>query len=257
MNAVLATASVAPVLREPSVRSEQVTQLVLGEAAMIKERRGDWLEIETVIDRYPGWVHRGYLREVARDDADAWLAGAAWSDGAEATVGGTRVDLPLRARVQLTEDVNHLPDGRDGMVSRGTVAHLEFLRGSAGRVRPDQWAIRRFLGAPYQWGGLTPWGVDCSGLVQTTWLARGITLPRDASAQAREGKDVAPDASQPGDLLFFADGATPGAITHVTIAGEPGTMVHSTLRRGGVVVERRDEVPALMATLVAVRRISD
>lgn len=257
MNAVLATAAVAPVMREPSVRAEQTTQLVLGEPAMVHGGRGDWLEIETVIDRYPGWIHRGYVREVARDDADAWLAGAAWSDGAEANVGGARVQLPLRSRVQRTEDVILLPDGRDGMVSRGTVADLLFLRDSARQLRPDQWALRKFTGSPYLWGGITPWGVDCSGLVQTTWLARGVTLPRDASRQAREGKEIAPADIQPGDLLFFTGEESPGAITHVTIAGDRETMAHSTLRRGGVVVERRADLPAMMERLAVVRRIAD
>jgi hypothetical protein len=256
MTAVLATAAVAPVLREPTVRAEQVTQLVMGEAAMIRERRGDWLEIETVIDRYSGWVHLGYLRELGRDDADAWVAGAAWSDGAEVNVSGTTVVVPLRARVQRTEDVIQLPDGREGMVARGTVAHLEFLRTSAGRLRPDQWAIRRFMGAPYLWGGLTPWGVDCSGLVQTTWLARGLTLPRDASSQLKEGREVAAGEIQPGDLLFFTD-RPDGPVTHVAIASDRQTIVHSTLRRGGVVVERIVDLPALMTLLAGIRRIVD
>jgi cell wall-associated NlpC family hydrolase len=224
---------------------------------MIHGQSGDWLEVETVIDRYPGWIHRGYLRELPRDDADAWLAGAAWSDGAEATVSGARVQLPLRARVQRTEDAIQLPDGREGMVARGTVADLEFLRSSARQMRPDQWVIRKFTGSPYLWGGVTPWGVDCSALVQTAWLARGTTLPRDASLQAREGIEVNRDRIQPGDLLFFADGDTPNRITHVSIAGERDTVVHATLRRGGVVVERLADLGWLMEKLVAVRRILD
>jgi cell wall-associated NlpC family hydrolase len=256
MNAVLATAALAPIQREPSIRAEQVSQLVLGEPALVRSSSGDWREIETLVDRYPGWIHRGYLRELSRDDADAWLAGAAWSDGAEIDTGGSRIALPLRARVQRIEDVVQLPDGRDGTVSQGLVADLQFVRESARRVRPDQWAIRKFTGAPYLWGGVTPWGVDCSGLIQSTWLARGITLPRDASVQAKEGSEVSREEIAPGDLLFFADGDTPGQITHVGIAGDRDSLVHATLRRGGFVVERRIDLEGLMQKLVVIRRLS-
>jgi cell wall-associated NlpC family hydrolase len=97
--------------------------------------------------------------------------------------------------------------------------------------------------------------VDCSGLVQTVWLARGITLPRDAREQATRGDPVFPGGIAPGDLLFFSETDLAGPITHVAIASDDGTMVHSTLRRGGVVVEKRAEVGWLMERMVVARRI--
>ena len=51
-----------------------------------------------------------------------------------------------------------------------------------GRDRRD--GRRSFAGTPYQWGGVTPWGADCSGLVQTVFWLHGVTLPRDAWQQA-------------------------------------------------------------------------
>lgn len=256
MNAILGGAAVAPVLRSPSVRAEQVTQLVMGEAAAITERTGDWLRVETLTERYPGWIHRGYVVEVSLPEAEAWHGAAAWCDGAVITLDEGPVPVPLRGRVMLEEDSVRLPGGRTGRIASGLVADLDFVRESAAKVRADEWVLRRFRGAPYQWGGVTPWGVDCSALVQAAWLAAGVVLPRDAAEQAACGSEVAPAAIAPGDLLFFADGDTPDKVNHVAIAGPRDTMVHATLRRGGFVVEPRGALESLMARLVTVRRVS-
>lgn len=256
MNALVATASVTPIHREPSVRAEQTSQLVLGETAVVKERRGDWLAIASMIDRYEGWVHEGYVRELHPDAAERWLQGAAWSDGAVIATTTGPASAPLRARLRRQEDTVWLPDGRQGRVEEGAVADQAYLAESVRRISPDQWALRKFSGAPYQWGGVTPWGVDCSGLVQTVWLARGITLPRDAREQAALGDPVFPGGAQPGDLLYFSETDLAGPITHVAIASDGDTMVHSTLRRGGVVVERRADLGWLMEKLIVIRRLA-
>jgi len=48
----------------------------------------------------------------------------------------------------------------------------------------DKWMVKQFGGAVYQWGGVSPLGVDCSGLIQTSFAARGVALPRDSFVQA-------------------------------------------------------------------------
>src|SRR5690606_5530080 len=95
---------------------------------------------------------------------------------------------------------------------------------------------RRWIGAPYLWGGVTQLGVDCSGLAQAVMWMHGIALPRDSDLQARIGSRVDYDAAltqlRAGDLLFFAE---PGErITHVAISGGEGSIVHSALGNGGV-----------------------
>jgi cell wall-associated NlpC family hydrolase len=122
-------------------------------------------------------------------------------------------------------------------------------------------AADRFAGTPYQWGGVTPWGADCSGLVQTTFWLHGVVMPRDAWQQAEVGGDAGKDVKQwsPGDLLFFSD--RPDArITHVGISLGGGRMVHLGLGRGGYAVERLDiredpYVVALMSRFVTARRV--
>ena len=59
MEPLVAIAAVAPVLAEPSVRAEQVTQLVLGELADRLETRGAWHHVHGRFDGYEGWVHAG------------------------------------------------------------------------------------------------------------------------------------------------------------------------------------------------------
>lgn len=98
---------------------------------------------------------------------------------------------------------------------------------------------REFLGLRYLWGGTSPWGVDCSGLVHLSYRRQGRLVPRDASDQAADPtlERVSLDAVVPGDLYFFA---RPGErVYHVGFATAPlaadGTrrMLHAP--EGGLV----------------------
>jgi cell wall-associated NlpC family hydrolase len=224
----------------------------------VLETQGDWRRVRIDVDRYEGWVHRGYALETDHEIARGWKDTATgWSEGAVVrTEGGVIVRLPVRARVGLAAPRIDLPDGSQGTVIAGSVLPYERVMARARAVSPDLWALQTFAGTPYQWGGVTPWGVDCSGLVQTTFLARGIPLPRDASQQVAAGEAVAPGDERQGDLLFFAERGD--RITHVAIAGPAGTLVHSTVALGGLVMEPwgpGSRAMILRAQLVGIRRV--
>jgi cell wall-associated NlpC family hydrolase len=255
---VIAISAVAPLLADAGVRSEQVTQLVLGETAGMLERRGEWLRIRTEADEYEGWVHEGYVMQVGKARAKEWRAAAtAWSMGAQVRVERGVVRLPLRARVKPHGAGIELPDGRWGAVFEGAVPVADAVEAEARTLRPDAWAWTWFSGAHYQWGGVTPLGVDCSGLVQTTFAARGVPLPRDAYQQAGAGREVQRAKAEPGDLLFFR-GESGDRITHVAFLSDEDELVHSTLGCGGVVREPwgpGTRAAALREKLVTVRRV--
>jgi cell wall-associated NlpC family hydrolase len=109
-------------------------------------------------------------------------------------------------------------------------------------------AREAFVGTPYQWGGITPWGADCSGFVQTVYAVHGIQLPRDASQQALTGVDA--DGQTPGDLLFFSE-QDDGRITHIAIALSGDEFVHVALGRGGHAIERRHDPDPYVTALVS------
>jgi gamma-D-glutamyl-L-lysine dipeptidyl-peptidase len=256
--AFIARAAVCPLVTDATLRAEQVNQLVLGEGGEILEVRGQWRRIRVALDGYEGWVHAGYGVEVDDAATTAWTRDATgWSHGARLRIGDAQVRLPLRARVALERETVRLPDGRRGRLVDGSVTPQAESATAARAKAPERWALEQFNGAPYQWGGVTPCGVDCSGLVQTTFLARGLTLPRDSSAQVECGAPVPTDLVRPGDLLFFR-GEESARITHVAFAGEADTLVHSTVAWGGVLQEPwlpGTRAAPLRERLVAARRL--
>jgi gamma-D-glutamyl-L-lysine dipeptidyl-peptidase len=193
--------AVAPLLAEPRIRSEQISQRVRGHAVTILESRadGDWVRVRGD-DGYEGWMHVGYL---ASDDVAGPGPGVQW-----------------------------------GFDPLGTVVET---------------ARVAFAGTPYQWGGITPCGADCSGFVQTVFNVHGITLPRDAHQQAAVGSET--DGRGAGDLLFFSE-RDDGRITHVAISLGPREFAHVALGRGGHAVERRDATDGYMARLLSYYRVA-
>ena len=260
MSTLIARSAVTPVFAQPSLRAEQVSQLVLGETAAVEESADEWRRVRCDYDGYGGWVHGGYVIETDDVAADRWRRDAVgWSLGATLALARQHMRLPLRARAALEGARVRLPDGRRAELVEGEVPPLEASAAAARTAAPERWALNHFEGAPYQWGGVTPWGVDCSGLVQTTFAARGRALPRDAAQQVDHGDAIEPGAHRPGDLLFFRS-ESGERITHVAFATDDDMLIHSTVSCGGVLVEPwvpGTRAAALRDRLVAVRRMEE
>lgn len=77
-------------------------------------------------------------------------------------------------------------------------------------------AAKQFLGVPYVWGGESPKGFDCSGLVQYVFGKYGIKTPRVSQDQFNKGKHISVNDAQAGDLVFFRHGSG-GDVGHVGI----------------------------------------
>lgn len=251
---------VAPLLGEPRISASLISQLLFGEVVSVLEPElepafeavldepTDWLRVSGP-DGYEGWTHRGYLMPSTGSENN-WH----WSLGCVITqANGQAVSLPLGARVSPQSKVE------SGTVISETERALRF---SASGSAIASSARDLFLGASYLWGGVTPWGVDCSGLVQRSARLHGLNLPRDAWQQAEATELVCPEFrshNQAGDLLFFSDRAD-RRVTHVGISLGDDLMIHSALKRGRVLVERLSSddpyVQQLKLQCVGVRRCS-
>ena len=96
-----------------------------------------------------------------------------------------------------------------------------------------QYAVQ-FVGCPYSWGGASPAGFDCSGLVYYVYSQFGVTLNRVAQEQAENGVHVDPSDLQPGDILCFYSGSS--YIGHAGIYIGFGMFVHAQNSATGVVI---------------------
>lgn len=81
------------------------------------------------------------------------------------------------------------------------------------------------IGTPYRFGGTTPRGFDCSGLVFYSYQKVGITVPRTTREQYQVTRPVPEDQLQPGDLLFFR--LKKSGISHVAIYAGGGEFIHA------------------------------
>jgi hypothetical protein len=212
---------IAPMHEEPRVASQQVSQQLAGHDVDAMDMEGDWIRARGA-DGYEGWMHTGFLERPPANAEPARLI----SLGCVTECGGeSRRTLPLRSMLRPDERV------LDGdAVSTTEVRKLYPLEPAA----IAKSARELFRGTSYVWGGVTPWGADCSGLIQSSFALHGKILPRDAWQQAELGAKVEGDfdALQAGDLLFFTD-RPDRKITHVGIAQGPNEMVHLALGRGG------------------------
>jgi cell wall-associated NlpC family hydrolase len=96
-----------------------------------------------------------------------------------------------------------------------------------------------YNGTRYKYGGTTKKGMDCSGLVYTSFLEHDVPLNRSSSSMAQQGKKIKLSDAREGDLLFFKTNKKSSKINHVglivTIDGTEIKFIHSTTSRGVIV----------------------
>jgi cell wall-associated NlpC family hydrolase len=99
-------------------------------------------------------------------------------------------------------------------------------------AHPGLAIARAQLGAPYLYGGASPRGFDCSGLVYYAYRRAGIAVPRTTTAQYRRAQHIGLAQLRPGDLVFFRLGSR--NVAHVGIYAGGGKFIHAPSSGKGV-----------------------
>ena len=225
-------APIAPMYGDPFVASVQISQRLSGHEVELLDEQDDWY-LARGVDGYEGWIHYGFLSPPPQPNSGRSGEVPRISLGCQTrTPNGTRRRLPLGARLSPEELV------KTGEAVNEVELPNRFPRDAVAITRSAQ---ELFESAPYLWGGITPWGADCSGFVQTIYGLHGVALPRDAWQQAETGAEAGPLMSlNPADLAFFSD-REDKRVTHVAIALGGKRLVHLALGRGGFAHENLDD----------------
>ena len=222
----ICTLSLVPARKEPSDRSELVTQLLFGELFSVLARKEQWVCIKTTYDQYECWIdikqcHFLYA-EVFESIRDSKTAVAA--------------DLVSVLRNNETGHLfpivagSSLPHFRNDQL-RIDKTTFTYEGEIALDVKHDREQIVEsaylYLNTPYLWGGRSPFGIDCSGFTQLVYKMNGIKIARDAYQQAEEGKALNfVEEAREGDLAFFDN--KDGKIIHTGIILKNGRIIHAS-----------------------------
>ncbi len=228
--------SIVPCRAEPSDASEQVTQLLFGETIKVYEKKGSWYRIKHTYDKYECWIDEKQFQFITQSVFEDLNSSEQkiLADFAEVLINKSsneRMSILLGSNLScLNKDAIHI--GNDEWLFEGKVLSLN-------KKKPKNQLIENailFLNAPYQWGGRSPFGIDCSGFTQLIYKLNGVKLPRDASQQAKIGTPLSfIEEAEEGDLAFFDN--SEGIITHVGMILQGNRIIHAS---GKVRIDRLD-----------------
>lgn len=249
--------AVIPVKKEPEDRSEQTTQLLFGDhyelLSLSKDQK--WAQIKNFADDYEGWIDHKQHHSITREYFDQInhanfkittdiASGILYRKHPLTILLGSIVPISNSELFKMEEQFAFNGDAK----SLGQKRDFDFLKGIA----------LKYLNAPYQWGGKSPFGIDCSGFTQMVYKINGYLIPRDASQQVTVGKPVSGfEDALPGDLAFFSNGT--GTVSHVGMLLDDEKIIHAS---GQVRIDQlidegivNLETKVITHTLTAIRRI--
>ena len=228
MQFAIVSVAAAPIRKKAAHTSEMVNQLLFGEQVqLLKKKDAIWVKVRSLHDGYEGWMQQIMLESIDNFETSGAGVYAVAEQFGKLKWKGKEFQVPAGALLPgLIKSANGKFKGRLGdsyFSYSGRVTNISKQNPSVALLSR---LAKHWVNAPYLWGGRTPLGVDCSGLVQIIYRQMGIALPRDAWQQAASGTEIKNiSAIRAGDLVFFE---REGKIIHVGIVLPGHRMIHSS-----------------------------
>lgn len=241
-----------PLRASPDLKSSFDTELLFGERVSVFDTRDGWSWVQAKRDRYVGYLPAAALSNSVLPPTHRVRALGTFVYPAADIKTPPLMHLSIGAELaiaEIGETMSRLVKG--GYVVTRHVSDID-------RYHRDFVEVaERFIGTPYLWGGRTRLGIDCSGLVQVSLEAAGLSAPRDSDMQRAElGQEIAipPDLEglARGDLIFWKG--------HVGIMADGLLLLHANAHHMSVAIETLPEAVERISKsgseIIAIRRIA-
>jgi cell wall-associated NlpC family hydrolase len=245
------TRASVPLRSRPTPTFGFETEALFGETVTVYDDRDGWAWVQLDRDRYVGYVPSETLSPEIEETTHRVRSLGTFVYPVPDIKSPPIMHLSMNAELRIAGG-----DERFLMLSGGGFVVTRHVAERTRRAADFVELAERFIGTPYLWGGRTRLGIDCSGLVQLTLEASGISAPRDTDMQQAElGEDVAIsdvlEGMQRGDLIYWKG--------HVGIMADSVTLVHANAHHMQVAAETLPEtierIAKLGAEIAAVKRL--
>lgn len=225
MSYVICPVSIVPIRNSSSNKSEMISQLLFGELAEVLETKGrQWAKVRCAWDNFVGWVAANQIKAITPSEFERFQHDYAYSLELFHTLLADNHCVPVVMGAQLP--------GFDGMRFKLDEGYFTFSGQAVfpGNIEPSPEfvikIVRKYLYAPFLWGGRSPMGIDAPGLIQMAFKLAGIPMPREAEQQVYLGKTVDfVEQSHPGDIAFFENKS--GRIAHCGVILPNNEVIHA------------------------------
>lgn len=224
--------TLAPLRSTPDYSAEQETQLLFGETCVVNQKQDGWCLVVNDEDGYTGWVSESMLlmlsEEQYRQYHESDLTAITIAPYTLAYSCERQQTIPLTAGTHLSQ----YHDGQFSVLGKQYTIDPTAVQSTPLALNYDNLMrlAMPFVNTPYQWGGKSCMGMDCSGFADVVMSLFGKSVLRNADQQATQGITVESiDKAQAGDLVFFnhvSTDSTDTTITHVGVVVSPQIVMH-------------------------------